>query len=170
MLALGGFCKPLYADGVRTVVLRLLALALTLASCGTREPETKGFNAPATTKIESGGDGLANGATSSDPNAKPDQVGLATWYGKAFAGKKTTSGERFDPDAMTAAHRKLPFGTWVEVRRVDTGTSVRVRINDRGPWGDDKKVIDLSRAAAERIGLVREGIVKVELRVVHGAQ
>jgi rare lipoprotein A len=172
MLALGGFCKPLYAEGVGSVVRPLLAfaLALTCASCGTREPESKGFNAPATTKIESGGDNLANGATSGDPSAKPDQVGLATWYGKAFAGKKTTSGERFDPDAMTAAHRKLPFGTWVEVRRVDTGTSVRVRINDRGPWGDDRKVIDLSRAAAERIGLVKDGIVKVELRVVHGAQ
>src|SRR5579859_7502972 len=64
------------------------------------------------------------------PSGKPDQVGLATWYGKELAGRPTSNGERFDPRAMTAAHRKLPFGTWVEVRRPDTGRSVRVRIND----------------------------------------
>ena len=95
-------------------------------------------------------------------------VGLATWYGAAFAGKKTASGERFDPRAMTAAHLKLPFGTWVEVRRVDTGATVRVRITDRGPWGDARRVIDLSQAAAELLGMMRVGMVKVEIRVVEG--
>src|SRR3954471_2926403 len=79
----------------------------------------------------------------------PDQMGMATWYGGAFAGHKTANGEIFDPAKLTAAHRKLPFGTWVEVKRVDTGRTVRVRINDRGPWGDDKRIIDVSRKAAE---------------------
>lgn len=108
--------------------------------------------------------------TARDAQRKPDQVGLATWYGSSFAGKKTASGERFDPSAMTAAHRKLPFGTWVEVRRVDTGSVVRVRITDRGPWGDDRKIIDVSQAAAERLGLIAVGAAKVELRVVSSAE
>ena len=102
------------------------------------------------------------------PNGTPDQVGLATWYGAAFAGKPTSSGERFDPRAMTAAHRHLPFGTWVLVRRPDTGRTVRVRINDRGPWGDPHKIIDLSRAAAAELGIVAEGVMRVELYVVRG--
>jgi rare lipoprotein A len=98
----------------------------------------------------------------------PDQAGLATWYGAAFAGKKTANGERFDPSKYTAAHRSLKFGTWVEVRRPDTGRTVRVRINDRGPWGDDRRIIDLSRKAAEELDIVREGVSRVELRVVDG--
>jgi rare lipoprotein A len=98
----------------------------------------------------------------------PYQVGLATWYGQSFAGKKTSNGERFDPEAMTAANRKLPFGTWVEVRRIDTGSAVRVRINDRGPFGDSRKVIDLSYRAAKLLGFVEMGAVKVEIRVVEG--
>jgi rare lipoprotein A len=102
------------------------------------------------------------------PIAAPYQVGLATWYGESFAGKKTSNGERFDPRALTAAHRKLPFGTWVEVRRIETGSVVRVRINDRGPWGDDRKVIDLSRHAAELLGFTAEGATRVEIRVVSG--
>jgi rare lipoprotein A len=100
---------------------------------------------------------------------QPDQVGLASWYGRAFAGKRTASGERFDPRLFTAAHRKLPFGTWVEVRRIDTGRTVRVRINDRGPNGRAAhRIIDLSQRAAEQLDIVRAGVVRVELRVVSG--
>jgi len=100
------------------------------------------------------------------PGGAADEVGLATWYGERFAGKRTASGERFDPTAMTAAHRRLPFGTWVSVRRPDTGATVRVRINDRGPWGDARKVIDLSRAAADLLGVTRAGVAPVELHVL----
>jgi rare lipoprotein A len=98
------------------------------------------------------------------------QDGNATWYGAAFAGRKTASGEPFNPLALTAAHRTLPFGTWVEVTRVDTGASVRVRITDRGPYAapGQHRIIDLSRGAAERIDLVRSGVTRVELRVVEG--
>jgi rare lipoprotein A len=102
------------------------------------------------------------------PMSAPYQVGIATWYGQYFAGKKTANGERFDPRAMTAAHRTLPFGTWVEVRRISTGATVRVRVNDRGPWGHAKRVIDLSQGAAEMIGFHEVGMVKVEIRVVSG--
>jgi rare lipoprotein A len=107
-------------------------------------------------------------SASGPATTKADESGIATWYGAAFAGKKTASGERFDPNAMTAAHKTLPFGTWVEVRRVDTGRSVRVRVNDRGPWGDRAKIVDVSRAAAEILGLIEVGLTRVELRVVRG--
>jgi rare lipoprotein A len=96
------------------------------------------------------------------------QVGYATWYGARFAGRTTANGERFDPNQMTAAHRGLPFGTWVEVKRVDTGESVRVRITDRGPFGHDDRIIDLSRAAARKLGIIKAGVTRVELRVVDG--
>ena len=106
--------------------------------------------------------------TTSGPMAAPYQVGLATWYGSSFAGKKTSNGERFDPRAMTAAHRKLPFGTWVEVRRVDTGRTVRVRITDRGPWGHEKRIIDVSEEAARELDMIPLGPTKVEIRIVNG--
>jgi rare lipoprotein A len=95
------------------------------------------------------------------------QSGLASWYGGKLAGRKTASGERFDPRALTCAHRTLPFGTWVEVTRTDTGARVRVRVTDRGPFKRDR-VIDLSRGAAERLNMLRDGVVRVELRVVQG--
>ncbi|MBL8612001.1 MAG: septal ring lytic transglycosylase RlpA family protein [Myxococcales bacterium] len=101
------------------------------------------------------------------PDAAPLEVGLASWYGMQLAGRKTASGEPFDPRLYTAAHRTLKIGTWVDVRRVDTQTSVRVRINDRGPT-DPKRVIDLSQRAAEDLGMIKEGLTKVELRIVSG--
>lgn len=103
------------------------------------------------------------------PGAGFEHVGLASWYGSAFAGKPTASGERFDPRRFTAAHKQLPFGTWVEVRRLDTGRTVRVRINDRGPNGRAAhRIIDLSQRAAEQLDIVRAGVARVELRVVDG--
>lgn len=101
--------------------------------------------------------------------SQPDQVGMASWYGRELAGHKTSNGERFDPKLFTAAHKQLPFGTWVEVRRIDTGRTVRVRINDRGPNGRaSARIIDLSQRAAEELGILREGVAKVELRIVDG--
>lgn len=95
------------------------------------------------------------------------EVGLASWYGNAFRGKRTSNGERFDPGAFTAAHKKLPFGTWVDVTRRDTGRTVRVRINDRGPNGRAAhRIIDLSQRAAAELDIVRVGVVEVELRIV----
>jgi rare lipoprotein A len=96
----------------------------------------------------------------------PFQVGLATWYGAALAGHKTASGEPFDPAGMTAAHRTLPLGTWVVVRMRATGRQVTVRINDRGPFGDARRVIDVSRAAADVLGLTPLGVAPVEVWVV----
>lgn len=96
------------------------------------------------------------------------QSGYATWYGRRFAGRRTANGERFDPTRMTAAHLTLPFGTWVEVTRVDTGQRVRVRITDRGPYGSASRIIDLSEAAARELDMLRSGVAEVELRIVEG--
>ncbi len=102
------------------------------------------------------------------PPLSPGDVesGRATWYGKVLAGHKTASGERFDPSKMTAAHKTLPLGTWVDVRRSGTNKVVRVRINDRGPFGEADRIIDLSRAAFEHLGSIREGVIPVEVHVV----
>lgn len=81
-----------------------------------------------------------------------DETGLATWYGGRFHGRKTASGERFSIHKLTAAHKTLPFGSLVEVSNPQTGRKVTVRINDRGPFSDGH-IIDLSKAAAEAIGM-----------------
>jgi rare lipoprotein A len=92
------------------------------------------------------------------------EVGFATYYARRFAGRRTANGEHYDPLQLTAAHRTLPFGTMVEVRRSD-GRSVTVRVNDRGPSGSGR-IIDLSQRAAEELGIVHDGKAWVELRRV----
>lgn len=94
-----------------------------------------------------------------------DQVGRASWYGEAFQGRPTASGEPFDMYAHTAAHRNLPFGTRVRVTNLENGRSVVVRINDRGPWVEGR-IIDLSYAAARELGMLEAGVVRVELRLL----
>lgn len=86
--------------------------------------------------------------------------GVASWYGPGFHGRRTASGERFDQRKMTAAHRNLPFGTWVKVINLENDKSVVVRINDRGPFRAGR-IIDLSRAAAKKVGLLPSGTAKV---------
>lgn len=97
-----------------------------------------------------------------EEDIEPLQVGKASWYGKKFHGRKTASGERFDMNALTAAHRTLPLGTVVQVRNPANGQSAVVRINDRGPYSGDR-VIDLSRAAAKRLGFLDKGVARVEI-------
>lgn len=151
-----------------TALLLLSLPAFASLGCANRNARFRA-PAPAIHADARQGDGdLTFARTATAPSVAPDQTGLATWYGGAFAGKKTASGERFDPTKYTAAHRSLPFGTWVEVRRPETGRTVRVRVNDRGPWGNAGRIIDLSRKAAEDLDIVREGVSRVELRVVRG--
>lgn len=95
--------------------------------------------------------------------------GEASYYGAAFAGRKTASGEVFDPARFTAAHRTLPFGTVLRVTRLDTGGVVYVRVNDRGPFGRKRRILDLSTAAAERLDMLRRGIAEIRADIVeHG--
>jgi len=91
--------------------------------------------------------------------------GMASWYGEKHHGRKTASGEIFDMNKLTAAHRSLPFGTRVRVRSLSTGKSVEVRINDRGPYAGGR-AIDLSRAAAERLGIIAKGEDLVEFEIL----
>jgi rare lipoprotein A len=94
------------------------------------------------------------------------EKGMASHYGKEFQGKKTASGERFSPTDMTAAHRKLPIGTKVMVENLETGEKTEVMITDRGPYADRKRrIIDLSKAAADSIGLVQQGVGPVQVTV-----
>ena len=142
-----------------------IVLATGLCGCGGGgDAASKPFNAPAQTQASASEPSESITHTAGAAEKKPDQVGLATWYGPGFAGKKTASGERFDPHAMTAAHRTLPFGTRVRVTDAD-GDSVIVRINDRGPFARGR-VIDLSQAAAKDLGLTRAGSGKVTLAVL----
>jgi rare lipoprotein A len=101
--------------------------------------------------------------------ARPGAVetGIASWYGYPYHGRRTASGEIYDMEKLTAAHRTLPFGTWVEVTNLDNHKRVRVRITDRGPFVEGR-IIDLSLAAAREIDMVRAGIVKVRVQVVSG--
>ncbi len=90
---------------------------------------------------------------------------MASWYGKRFHGRQTASGDVFDMNALTAAHPSLPFGTRVRVTNLDNGRSVIVKINDRGPFVK-RRIIDVSRRAAEKLGFVREGITQVRVEVI----
>ncbi|WP_036987538.1 septal ring lytic transglycosylase RlpA family protein [Pseudomonas sp. EGD-AK9] len=125
--------RPRIASGLQAVVV--LGLLAVLAGCSTF------------------GSGSGSGAT---------ETGKASYYGDRHHGRKTASGERFDQHALTAAHRSLPFGTRVRVTNLSNERSVVVRINDRGPFVRGR-IIDVSRAAAERLGMLRSGVVPVRV-------
>ena len=110
--------------------------------------------------------GLASVQLTAHPSAR-EQRGWASWYGPGFAGRPTASGERFSPQALTAAHRSWPLGTRARVTNVETGQQVEVTINDRGPFADpERRVIDLARAAAQLIGLGRQGVGPVRVTIL----
>jgi len=108
-------------------------------------------------------------APPADGSAPALEEGIASWYGLPFHGRRTASGERFDMNALTAAHPWLPFGTRVLVRNPQNGRSVVVRINDRGPFVRGR-IIDLSHAAARALGILGLGTRKVVLHLVEPGQ
>jgi rare lipoprotein A len=95
----------------------------------------------------------------------PVERGIASWYGPKFNGRMTASGERYDMNALTAAHPSLPFGTRIGVRNTRTGREVVVRVNDRGPYSRNR-ILDLSYAAAREVGVVGPGTASVEVYLV----
>jgi rare lipoprotein A len=136
--------------------LFLFALVLTLsflfgASCASR-PATRPASHP---------------VSPADASTGWREEGLASWYGgtDGFEGKPTASGEIYDSSQLTAAHRDLPLGTIVDVTNVDNGKTVRVRINDRGPFIQGR-IIDLSHEAAQQIGIIGPGVGPVQLKIV----
>jgi rare lipoprotein A (peptidoglycan hydrolase) len=92
--------------------------------------------------------------------------GVASWYGPGFHGRKTASGKRFNTHKLTAAHRTLPFGTKVLVTNLSNDKCVEVEINDRGPAKKTRRLIDLSKAAAKKLGFASAGVTKVRVEVV----
>ena len=92
--------------------------------------------------------------------------GKASYYSDRLIGNRTASGERYNARLLTAAHRTLRFGTLVRVTRLPNGPSVTVTVNDRGPFGNSRRIIDLSRAAAERLQMLRAGVVDVSVEVL----
>jgi rare lipoprotein A len=93
------------------------------------------------------------------------ETGIASWYGEPYNGRRAANGQIYDMEQLTAAHRTLPFNTWVEVNNLDNGKQVDVRITDRGPFVAGR-IIDVSRAAAREIGMLGPGIARVRLRVI----
>lgn len=94
------------------------------------------------------------------------ETGIASWYESAIDGALTANGERFNPEALTGAHKSLPFGTIVSVHNLANGKTVEVRINDRGPYVEGR-IIDLTPAAAQAIDMLESGITPVELEIIY---
>ncbi|MBO1530203.1 septal ring lytic transglycosylase RlpA family protein [Psychrobacter sp. F1192] len=106
-------------------------------------------------------------AVASNSVSKFKQTGLASWYGRKFHGRKTASGETFDMNALTAAHRSLPLNCYVKVTNKTNGKSVVVKVNDRGPFTGNR-VLDLSYGAAKRLGITNKGVGNVSIERVDG--
>jgi len=139
--------------------------ALALSGCG----GGTGFRPVSDTPVRIGQPYTVRGTTFT-PAADPpyDRVGYATWYGPE-SGNQTANGERFEPDWISAAHTTLPLPSYVEVTALDTGRRIVVRINDRGPFARGR-LIDLSRGAADELGVRAQGVAPVRVRVVEPSE
>jgi rare lipoprotein A len=136
---------PPRTSAARNMRFGLMALALSITGSGIASTVPKADSKPATS------------AKRSRPGI---QIGKASWYGKLFNGRKTASGERFNMNALTCAHRSLPLGSWVRVTNLSNMKSIFVRVNDRGPV-PRSRIMDLSYAAARRLGM--DGLAKVSV-------
>lgn len=143
----------------------MAAMALLLQACGTVDPQLTGPSAslPPTASLPSY-PGPGEPATDL---SQYDAVGVASWYGKPYHGRRTASGEIYNMNQLTAAHPTLPFGTRVAVTNLENGRTVIVTINDRGPFKPNR-VIDVSRKAAGQLGFLGQGLARV--RVVASTQ
>lgn len=132
-------------------LLPLFVISLFLSSCGTTSRVGKRPN------------------KNNIPVAKGQKIeeGIASWYGPSFNGKLTANGEQYDMHSLTAAHRTLPFNSIVKVKNLDNGRSVKVRINDRGPYAKNR-IIDLSKEAAKELKMLGPGTAHVALYLVQG--
>jgi len=160
-----------------------LGVALTLTGCATQAPAPQqqtqaqiddnaafaAANATAdalTAPSSSTPDSVQSARTLGQSGHTFRQSGLASYYAASFQGRRTSSGERYNSRLLTAAHRTLPLGSYVRVTDVATSKSVIVKINDRGPFGHSRRIIDLSYAAASALGLRRAGVADVHIEVL----
>ena len=144
-------------------VLVLLGLAAMLAACTTSRP---GYSGPSSPHYKIGKPYKVKGRwyhPKEDNNY--DRTGVASWYGRDFHGRRTANGETYDMNRLSAAHTTLPMPSMVEVTNLANGRKIVVRVNDRGPFADNR-LIDLSREAARRLGFERAGLAKVRVRFV----
>ncbi|MBQ7248746.1 MAG: septal ring lytic transglycosylase RlpA family protein [Deltaproteobacteria bacterium] len=143
---------------LRFAAFFLLVLLISCSSPKQPEPKLKGWERP-----------YVVGGKKYIPQRSAEgfqQVGWASWYGKHFHGRRTSSGEKYDMHKLTGAHKTLPMGTYVKVRRLDNGREVVVRINDRGPFKKGR-VIDVSYAAAKQLDMFRKGVVRVRVEALN---
>jgi rare lipoprotein A len=148
-------------------VLLLSATSFLLSACGGGYA-TRVINTPETSHMKGHQRPYSVNGRRYDPLADHEgfsEQGMASWYGRDFHGKKTSSGEIYDMNAMTAAHKTLPMGTMVRVTNKENGREAVVRINDRGPFVRGR-VIDVSYAAAKRLGLVKSGTARVRIEAL----
>ena len=168
LLALGGSISGLSAAEGSEVLPAAAAAATVDVTLPRFEPSFDEsfapFDTPAPVAASAGAVDLGAIEPATEAAGSEIGAGVASWYGSEFAGRRTASGERFDPASYTAAHRTLPFGSRVRVTNA-SGKSVVVRINDRGPFHGGR-VIDLSQAAAAELGLVRSGSGRVSLALL----
>jgi len=169
-------------------LLFLLLTGVLLISCSGKKPKvSEPADGPSTSNITAAD--VADAVPRSEPRARygnhsPYEVfgkkyyvldssdgyhkkGIASWYGSKFHGRRTSSGEPYDMHLATAAHKTLPLPTYAEVTNLDNGKKVIVKINDRGPFKDDR-LIDMSYGAALRLGMTGTGTARVDLRVING--
>lgn len=147
----------------------LALLCLTVAACASSDRPRRGAGAAyrpvSDTPVRIGPPYTIRGVTYTPREDRGyDEIGIASWYGSE-SGDRTANGERFRPDYITAAHKTLPLPTYVEVTALDTGRTILVRINDRGPFVAGR-IIDLSRGSAEELGVARAGAARVRVRRV----
>jgi rare lipoprotein A len=139
-----------------------LVSILLVAACGSTGPG--GADGRSSYKV--GGSYVVGGRVyTPEENYRYSESGMASWYGPGFHGKRTANGEAYDQHAMTAAHRTLPMPSVVRVTNLSNGSTAIVRVNDRGPFAQDR-IIDLSRAAAEKLDMVRAGTASVRVEIL----
>ncbi|MFT3922601.1 MAG: septal ring lytic transglycosylase RlpA family protein [Myxococcales bacterium] len=157
--ALAGRARSWLAQGQGELIVRLVLLGFVLIAAGSC---CSGIRSSRATQ--------ASTTTTPPPPVDPagGEVlrGQASFYANSLRGHPTASGERYDPRKLTAANRTLPFGTRLRVTRLDNGKSVVVTVNDRGPFGHRRRILDLSRAAAEQLDMLGAGVVQVQAQVV----
>lgn len=151
------YLSPLRAFGA-------VASVLMLTACG--DASRSGGVADGRSSYKVGGTYVIAGQVyTPDENYRYNESGMASWYGPGFHGKRTANGEAYDQQAMTAAHRTLPMPSVVRVTNLNNGNTVILRVNDRGPFAHNR-IIDVSRAAAERLDMVRSGVANVRVEIL----